>query len=135
MSSRADRYCRRRFNSCRLPQKTMKLTQRQKTLLFEAFRRHEMCLDAHERSKPMTQQWLGLGTEAAYRPALKAGLMRFHDGRIPPKRCMGWLCLTDEGFNILKVHETEFQEKLEKLKIDNWLSQYSSYNLYGGITR
>lgn len=106
----------------------MRMTQRMKALLFEAYRRNEMCLDTHEHSKPMTQRWLGLGTEAAYRPVLDAGLMRFHDGRTPPKRCMGWLCLTEEGVEILKAHEAEFQEKLEQLRKDNRLSPYASYS-------
>jgi hypothetical protein len=61
------------------------MTHRVKQLLFEAYRRNEMS-DSWEKEKSIRFRWLGLGTEAAYRPIIDAGLMVFHDGRTPPKR-------------------------------------------------
>ena len=105
-----------------------------KGLLFEAYRRNQMA-DNVERSKPLTRRWLGLGTEAAYRPALRAGLMQFHDGEIPPPRCMGWLCLTTAGVAALKRIEPECQRALASLNADaGYQSSYvAHYQLAGGL--
>jgi len=84
-----------------------------KQLLFEAYRRSDMA-DSLEKSKPISQRWLGLGTYTTYSPAIKEGFMRFH--HIPPKRCMGWLVLTEKGITALIDLIPEFHEKLEKLK-------------------
>lgn len=72
------------------------MKSRAESLLLEAYRRY-LTSDNHEKSKMLTNRWLGLGTEAAYRPLIEMGLARFHDDRTPPKRCMGWICLTESG--------------------------------------
>ncbi len=82
-------------------------------LLFEAFRRNETA-NSFERSKSFRQRWLGFGTAATYRPALNAGLMVFHDGRIPPPRRKNWLCLTSEGAAVLRQFCNEFAQTLNK---------------------
>ena len=106
-----------------------------KQLLFEAYRRNQMA-GSLELSEPLARRWLGLGTEAAYRPVLKAGLMQFHDGQVPPPRCMGWLCLTTEGIAVLTDFELEFQTKLASLNANpRYQSSYvAHYQLAGGIT-
>ena len=106
-----------------------------KQLLFEAYRRNQMA-DGVERSKPLTRRWLGLGTEAAYRPVLRAGLMQFHDGQIPPPRCMGWLRLTVAGAAVLKHIEPECQTKLSSLNANPRYqsSHVAHYHLAGGLT-
>jgi hypothetical protein len=102
-------------------------------LLFEAYRRDDMA-DARERSKPLHERWLGLGTEAAYRPAIEAGLMRFHDGRTPPPRCMGWLVLTPAGISTLWGLRREFEEQLAGLKRTRYPQQLrAQYQLCGGL--
>jgi hypothetical protein len=114
-----------------------------KGLLFEAYRRNDMTESVRpnglEMQKPLSERWLGLGTEAAYRPALAAGLMRFHDGQTPPPRCMGWLCLTDAGIKEIQKHEEEFKRVLGLLKADTTTGGYAcsyaaNYMLAGGIT-
>ena len=74
-------------------------------LMIEAIRRIKMA-DRHEKSKPILERWVGLGTEAAYRPAIKAGLMKFVRqfslDPVPPPRCMGWLHLTPKGLKVLR---------------------------------
>lgn len=107
-----------------------------KRLLFEAYRRNDMC-DPQERSKPLGIRWLGLGTKSAYEPVLKAGLMMFHNGKLPPKRCMGWLILTPEGEKVFKSMEKEFKKELDRLKEDFYYknSYISQYSLAGGLTK
>ena len=104
-------------------------------LLFEAYRRNGM-FDPHEQAKPIDQRWLGLGTEAAYRPVLEAGLMTFHDGQIPPPRCMGWLCLTEKGIAAFDDLSKEFAEIMAELKRDKGYqgSYVAHYMLAGGLT-
>jgi hypothetical protein len=102
--------------------KTIRMNNRIKSLLFEAYRRNEMTLDDHEKSKPLSERWLGLGTAAAYRPVLDAGLMRFFDGEIPYKRSMGWLCLTELGIEEMQKHEIEF-----KMSCRNSIYNHYSY--------
>jgi len=103
-------------------------------LLFEAYRRNQM-FDPHEQDKPLIERWLGLGTEAAYRPAINAGLFRFHDGRIPPKRCMGWLCLTPAGVSAMLEYQTKFEAILNSWKALGYeQSILGQYQLAGGIT-
>lgn len=116
----------------------MKLTAAQNRLLFEAFRRNQMDIESkgHEYNKPILSRWLGLGTEAAYRPVLNSGLMRFFDGRTPYKRCMGWLCLTPLGLEVMNENTKEFKQYLNSCKeqgYDN--SILANYSLAGGITK
>ena len=105
-----------------------------KSLLFEAYRRNEMAND-HERAKPITQRWLGLGTAAAYRNVLKGGLMVFHDGRTPPPRCMGWLCLTDVGLDTMRTMESEFSHCLADMRKAGYKSSLrANFMLAGGFS-
>lgn len=105
-----------------------------KKLLFEAYRRNQMC-DDFEKGKPLEKRWLGLGTEAAYRPALEQGLMAFHDGRVPPKRCMGWLVLTQEGIKAMEKLEEEFKTVLDDMVRSGYLDTLlANYQMLGGIT-
>ena len=85
-----------------------------KRYLFEAYRHNQM-IDPREPIQPLTKRWLGLGTVAAYRPMLKADLMRFHDGEIPPARCMGWLVLTKKGVELYHKYENEFETEMQRL--------------------
>ena len=103
-------------------------------LLFEAYRRNDMA-DGHERAKVVTNRWLGLGTEAAYRPAIQAGLMRWHDGRTPPVRCMGWLCLTEKGAETMAAMAADFARALADIKRDTaYQDGYKSrFQLAGGL--
>lgn len=119
-----------------MARKALKLSTSQKSFLFEAYRRNQMA-DKHERSKPLGARWLGLGTAAAYRPMLHAGLMEFHDLRHPPQRCMGWLVLTNLGIRALRQCTPEFKEVYARLAADpRYQSSYlSHYQLVGGITR
>jgi hypothetical protein len=112
------------------------MRQKVKRLLFEAYRRNRIA-DAHERSKRLDQRWLGLGTEAAYRPAIKDGLMTWHDGRMPPRRCMGWLVLTEAGITVMASMEEEFSKAMDDLEQDPAYqrSYLSQYQLVGGLTR
>ncbi len=111
------------------------LNNRQIFLLFEAYRRNQMA-DDHEKSKPLAQRWLGLGTVSAYRPALDSGLMTFHNGKRPPSRCMRWLVLTDYGIAEMKKRESEFKSILTKMKNAGYdKTLHSQYMLVGGLTR
>jgi hypothetical protein len=105
-----------------------------KSLLFEAYRRNDIA-DSHERSKPMTKRWLGLGTKSAYAPAIKAGIMVFHDGKEPGDRIMGWLCLTDKGLAAYRQLEGEFAEHLKFLKNETAYPRtvFSRFSLAGGL--
>lgn len=112
----------------------MKINKSQKRLLFEAFRRNEMN-DSHEQTKPLNERWLGLGTKAAYRPVLDAGLMTWHNDREPFKRCMGWLVLTEKGIEVLNYYSPEFKEVLEEMnKVGYQKSYLANYTLAGGFT-
>ena len=105
-----------------------------KKLLFEAYRRNDMA-DKQERNQPLSMRWLGLGTEAAYRQGINAGLFVFHDGRAPSARCMGWLCLTEKGIREMKENSEEFKRVLDKLKQGDYSRSYASqYMMAGGIT-
>ena len=101
-------------------------------LFFEAHRRLKTA-DGYECSKPILERWIGLGTEAAYHPALQEGLMVFHDKQNPPPRCMGWLCLTESGLKILRKVQREHKEHLDCLcdpkRFEN------QYMLLGGFTK
>lgn len=109
-------------------------------LLFEAYRRNAMIDSANrfeiEKAKPFTKRWLGLGTEAAYRPAIRAGLMVFHDGKTPPPRCMGWLILTKKGAIAYKEHENRLSTKWKSIlkDPDYQRSLLAHYQLAGGLT-
>jgi len=107
-------------------------------LLFEAYRRNDMArFDKSEQAKPLHRRWLGLGTAAAYRSVIQAGLMTFHNGNIPHKRCMGWLCLTDKGIIAMKTLAAKFrfQEQIDlKSKYDYKKSIEFNYMLFGGLT-
>jgi hypothetical protein len=116
----------------------MKLTMPQKRLLFEAYRRNDMAVESHadwQLKKPLDQRWLGLGSRAAYRSVLDAGLMVFHDGQNPPPRVSGWLVLTSWGVTALFECENEFKQALSDLKrnFDYQRSLRSQYNLAGEI--
>jgi hypothetical protein len=107
------------------------------SLLFEAYRRKDML--THEpnwQDRPLEHWWLGLGTAAAYRPVLTAGLMRFHDGRTPGPRCMGWLCLTPEGIAVLEEYEARFAARLAEIKRDPRYQRsiVGNYQIAGGLT-
>ncbi len=93
--------------------------------------------DVFDKDKSITQRWIGLGTSAAYRPALNEGLMVFHDGRTPPVRCMGWLVLTEKGAALLEEHGSMFQEILDKLnKIPEYRHSYvANFQLTGGLSK
>lgn len=109
-----------------------KLGSRQKALLFEAYRRYKMYTGTR---LPITEQWLGLGTEAAYRTMINAGFMKFFDGVTPEPRCMGWLVLTKKGVKILHEYENEFKERLEEMKkLGYEKSILANFQLAGGIT-
>lgn len=112
----------------------MKISSRARALLFEAYRRNNMA-DPHEQSKPLSQRWLGLGTRSAYKAALDGGYMRWHDGRQPADRCMGWLVLTDKGIKALEELSAEFKEDLDRLNRSTSYqkSVVSQYTLAGGI--
>lgn len=104
-----------------------------KSLLFEAYRRNHMA-DTWEQNKPLTKRWLGLGTYTAYKPILNAGLMRWHNGKQPPMRCMGWLCLTTAGASALQEYEKEFSTILAALKTVGYdRTLKAQYTLAGGI--
>ena len=108
------------------------MTDQVKGLLFEAHRRNDML----EQIKPIGKRWLGLGTEAAYRPAIAAGLMVFHDGQNPPPRCKGWLTLTPKGVKALKGLEPEFTERLDAWKRGGYERTLAAqYSLMGGLSR
>lgn len=70
-----------------------------KRIFDEAIRRNK--LFSHQLQENLHERWLGLGTEAEYRPVIKAGLMKFFNGNPPPPRCCGWLVLTDKGIAAL----------------------------------
>ena len=101
-----------------------------KKLLFEAYRRNQM-KDIHG-THPLTKRWLGFGTASAYEPIIKAGMMRFHNGQIPPPRCMGWLCLTASGVVALEKHEAEFASLLENLKAEGYEQSVSAQYVFAG---
>ena len=106
-----------------------------KRLLFEAYRRNDMG-DSHEKSKDLKNRWLGLGTEAAYRAGIEAGYFIFHDGRTPPRGCMGWLVLTDEGIKAMNSLEDEFRTRLDAMKEAGYgESRFANYQLMGGLVR
>lgn len=113
-----------------------KYTIRVRRLLFEAYRRNEMAkTNPSENIKPLNQRWLGLGSKSAYLPVLKAGLMRFHDGELPPPRCMGWLCLTDAGVDRMRELEPEFKKVLDEMKAQGYeKTVYAQFMLAGGVT-
>lgn len=52
------------------------------------------------KGEPIQNCWLGLGTESFYRDAITDGLMTWHDGKTPPRRCAGWLVLTKKGESV-----------------------------------
>jgi len=115
----------------------MKYSKRVKSLLFEAYRRNRMAqADDYESRKSMTERWLGLGTEAAYRPVIEKGLMRFSYGETPKPRWMGWLVLTDSGVAALEELREEFEPVMERLESNPAYqgSYVANYMTVGGIT-
>jgi hypothetical protein len=42
-------------------------------MMAEAYRRSQL---PNQKNRPLLERWVGLGTTAAYRPALKKGLLR-----------------------------------------------------------
>jgi len=106
-----------------------------KRLLFEAYRRSEM-VDSHENREDLKNRWLGLGTEAAYRPGIEAGYFVFHDGRTPPRACMGWLVLTDKGIKAMTQLKNEFKMHLKEMKKAGYdKTLRANYSLAGGFAR
>ena len=77
-----------------------------------------------------------MGTYSIYRNGIKKGYFQFHDGKIPPKRCMGWIVLTEKGAEIytelLKEHQSKWDYAIESYKIRNPIT--SQYQLAGGLT-
>jgi len=117
-----------------LAKKVVVMKKRLVELLFEAHRRNDMA-DSREKAKPLGHRWLGLGTAAAYRPALETGLMVFCDGMAPLPRCMGWLTLTPAGIAAMQEMEEDFAQALAVLKKDRgYASSYASmYQVAGGF--
>jgi hypothetical protein len=105
-----------------------------KRLLFEAYRRNKM-EELHERSKPLEQRWLGLGTKSAYKSVLDAGLMTWFNGRTPPIRCMGWLVLTPKGIVLFKQLEKEFEAHYKRMVDSGYYSNSirANFTLAGGM--
>lgn len=68
--------------------------------MLEAYRRW-ICIGFQSAEKPLTELWLGLGTESVYRPAIKAGLLEWIDGP-PQKRILGWVKLTCKGQEVIR---------------------------------
>ena len=106
-----------------------------KQLLFEAYRRNDMA-DSHEKQKDLKNSWLGLGTEAAYRPGIEAKYFIFHKGHTPPRGCMGWLTLTDKGVKAMMELENEFKTYLEEIKKEGYEKTLQAhYMIAGGFTK
>ena len=76
------------------------MTIKVEELLREAIRRWL----AFGINKPILDCWIGLGTEAEYRPAIKAGLMKWVCVAPPPPRCPNWLQLTPEGEDAIREY-------------------------------
>jgi len=74
----------------------MKMKAGVEILMNEAIRRY--CL--FHAGEPLRNAWVGLGTVSEYKSVLDDGLMIFHDGKKPYKRCRGWLVLTDKGVTL-----------------------------------
>ena len=92
--------------------------------------------DAWERAKPLNKRWLGLGTYSAYKSAVDAGYMAWHDGEKPPPRCMGWLVLTDAGIKAMKSCEVEFKATLDIMMERGYARTLSAcYMLAGGLRK
>jgi len=107
-------------------------------LLFEAYRRNEQAKAKNDDKihQPIENRWLGLGTAAAYREGIDAGLFVFHDGRTPPPRCMGWLVLTKAGITAMNSMEDEFKEILKRMKARGYDSTlHANYMLAGGLAK
>jgi hypothetical protein len=112
----------------------MKISRCIKTLLFEAYRRNQMRDSDMNNSIPLTERWLGLGT--ADKPMLETGLMQFFDGITPPRRCMGWLVLTEAGVTEMQKLQSKFAAAYEILQASpNYKrSIQANYTLASGIT-
>jgi hypothetical protein len=67
-------------------------------LMLEAYRRWTV-LHAHE-TKPVEDQWLGLGYARTYRPAVTEGYLKPFSPERP--RCAGWYLPTTKGAELLK---------------------------------
>lgn len=75
------------------------MTQAQHLLMMEALRRF---LKFNNQKLPLITAWTGLGYASHYKPVIDAGWMTWISGRIPSRRCMGWLRLTEEGAKIVQ---------------------------------
>lgn len=96
--------------------------------LTEALRRHFLNSDLNRR-KVITEQWLGLGTEADYRPAIQEGYMTWISGQ-PAPRIMGWLKVTEKGAAVL--------EKMKSLGVtekDFWGYNFTGLEKIGNIRK
>ena len=88
------------------------ISKKLRTIMFDAYRRRDIL---KYKDIPITQQWLGLGSQSVYRPALEKGLMRWAIEE-PPKRCQGWLCITENGLELLDELSPEFGKSLKEIK-------------------
>lgn len=77
-------------------EKTIKLGNRQKAILFEAGRR---LAEFHEGEDPL-KAWSGLGMPSEYQTVVKADLMRPISREYP--RCAQWYVLTKKGLEQVK---------------------------------
>jgi len=81
-----------------------------KLILDEALRRY--CL--YYAGELLSTAWVGLGKVTQYQPALKAGLMTWHNGETPPRGCVGWLILTPKGEReILRMMAATIRESIK----------------------
>ena len=79
------------------------LTKNQRLLLMEAARRY---LRFH-KGESLTEAWTGLGSVSTYKPAINAGFMRTHDGKMDA-RISHWWILTEKGAAIVKILISSF---------------------------
>lgn len=64
---------------------------------------------------PVLKAWAGFSTEAHARQAIKAGLVKFEDGFIPPPHVHNWLLLTSKGKAWLERYENDINNVLDQM--------------------
>jgi hypothetical protein len=111
------------------------LSKRVTYLLFEAYRRNDLINRQLGEKTPLESRWLGLGTEAAYRPIIEAGLMTWVSGQPTAPRQARWLKLTAAGVEAFAAYEKELSEALAELKrSEAYQREYSSrFQLAGAL--
>lgn len=83
-------------------------------LLLEAYRRWVAI--GSNPDKSLGDKWLGLGTDAEYRPIIKEGYMIWVNYEAPDPRIMGWLKLTTKGEEVIRqiarvgIGEQDFED-------------------------